>query len=135
MLEILQNFVNVLTAAPTVTAIVGTNIFVGPVDIVMEKQSELLYPQITMFVVSEVQRSNPLNTRDTHVQIDLWSRNSQLEIENLYEAVIAALSYETTNQNTAHIFWQRLGGATDLNEGGTKRTWHRAITFVCWSVK
>ena len=134
MLEILQKIVSVLTANTAVTAIVGTNIFVGPVDITMEKQSELLYPQISMFVVSEVQRSNPLGTRDTHIQIDLWSRNSQLEIENLYEAVIAALSYTTTDQSTAHIFWQRLGGATDLYESD-RRIWHRAVTFVCWSVK
>lgn len=134
MLEILEKIVSVLTSMSAVTNIVGTNIFVGPVDIPMEKQVDLLYPQISMFVVSEVQRSNPLGTRDTHIQIDLWSRNSQLEIETLYEAVIAALSYQISDQSPAHIFWQRLGGATDLYESD-RRIWHRAVTYVCWSIK
>ena len=135
MLEILQKIVGVLTADAGVTALVpATNIFVGPVDVTMEKQAELLYPQINIFTVSEVQRSNPLNTRDTHIQIDIWDRNSQLEIENIYEAVIAALSYQISNQGSAHIFWQRLGSAVDLYESD-RRIWHRAMTYVVWSVK
>lgn len=135
MLEILQKLISVLTANATVTAIVPvTSIMVGPVDVTMEKQDTLIYPQINIFVVSETQRSNPLGTRDTRVQIDLWSRNSQLEIEQMYEAVITALSYQISDQGSAHIFWQRLGGAVDLYESD-RRIWHRAVDYVCWSIK
>lgn len=135
MLEILQKIIAVLTANSTLTAIVpAAQILTGPVDITMEKQAKILYPQINLHVITEVQRSNPLNTRDTQVQIDLWSRNSQLEIEQMYEALVEALKYLTTDQSTAHIFWSRLGGAIDDYEG-SRRIWHRACTFVFWSMK
>ncbi len=135
MLELLQKIIAILTADATLTAIVPTaQILTGPVDIVAETQGSLPYPQVNMHVIAEVQRSNPLGTRDTQIQIDIWSRNSQLEIENIYEEVIKALSYQTTDQSTAHLFWSKLGGAIDDYESD-RRIWHRAVTFVFWSLK
>lgn len=135
MLELLENFIQILTTDAGVTALVpAKDIMVGPVDIVMEKQSELIYPQINLRIISETQRSNPLNTRDTEVGIDIWSRNSQMEIENIYEAVIKALSYETANKGFAHIFWTRLSSSVDVQETD-RRIWHRATTFVAWTLK
>jgi hypothetical protein len=137
MLEILQYIYSVLSADSTLTAIVPVGqILTGPVDITMQTQASLLYPQINIHVVSEVQRSNPLETRDTQIQIDIWSRNSQLEIENIYEQVITDLAYDTANKNTAHIFWSRLAGSVDVYEtGGTRRVWHRSMTFSFWTLK
>ena len=123
-----------MKATSAVTSIVGTNIFTGPVDITMETQSELLYPSIVLSQVSEAVRTVPQNARDTTIQLDIWSRNSQLEIENIYEAVLAALNYQSGDQSTAHIFWQRLGGAVDLFESD-RRVWHRSCTFTIWSIK
>lgn len=134
MLEIFQKMVATLQAASAVTSIVGTNIYTGPVDIPMENQDSLLYPSVVLSQVTEVQRTVPLGARDTQVQIDLWSRNSQLELENLYEAVIAALSFQSGDQSSAHIFWQRLGGAVDLFESD-RRIWHRSCTYTVWSIK
>lgn len=135
MLEIFQNFYSILSSDATLTAIVpATNILTGPVDITMESQSSLLYPQINLWQVSELQRSNPLNTRDTQVQMDIWSRNSQLEIETIYERIIALLSYEIANQGSAHIFWTRLDGGSDHYEAA-RRIWHRPVTFRVWSMK
>lgn len=134
MLEIFQNFYGTLSNDTQLTNIVGSNIFTGPVDIIMEKQSDLLYPQINLWQVGEIQRSNPLNTRDTQVQMDIWSRNSQLELETIYERIIALLSYETADQSTAHIFWSRLDGGVDHYESD-RRIWHRAVTFRVWSMK
>ena len=135
MLELLEKIVSTLIAAAPVGGVVpSTSIFTGPVDLVFETQGELLYPMITIHVVSEVQRSNPLNTRDTQIQIDILSRNSQLELENVYEGLISALSYLSGNQSTAHIFWSRLGGAVDDYEAD-RRIWHRACSFVFWSIK
>ena len=135
MLEILQKFVTVLKNDATLTAIVpANNIMVGPVDIVMEKQAELLYPSINLSIISEVQRSIPTGARDTQVSIDIWSRNSQLEAENIYERVIALLQYMIADQGSAHIFWDRLGGAVDLFETD-RRVWHKATTFTTWSMK
>lgn len=135
MLEIFEKIIAILTSDATLNAIVPTtNIFTGPVDQTMESQKSLLYPSIVLSVTTESSRSIPTNARDTHLQLDIWSRNSQLELETIYERVIVLLNYLSGNQDTAHIFWQRLGGATDLLESD-RRTWHRAVTFVCWSMK
>jgi hypothetical protein len=135
MLEILQNLIAVFKANAPLTAIVPTaNILVGPVDIVTETQAGLILPQINLRVVSEFSRSVPSNTRDTSVQIDIWSRNSQLEIEQIYEIIVPLLNYTSPTQGTAKVFWERLGGAVDQYEGD-RRIWHRATTFVFWSQK
>lgn len=134
MTEILQKIVSVLVAAAPIGAVASTNIYTGPGDFIFETQSELVYPLINIHVVSEVQQSNPLNTRETQIQLDIFSRNSQLELQNAYEAVIAALKYLTVDQSTAHIFWSRLDGAVD-NYEADRRIWHRACTFRFWTLK
>lgn len=135
MLEIFQKMITLLTGDSTLTAIVpSASITVGPVDITMEKQSELRYPSIVLSQVSEAVRTVPQNARDTQVQLDIWSRKSQLEVETIYERVLELINYQSGDQSTAHVFWQRLGGAVDLFEQD-RRVWHRACTFQVWSMK
>jgi hypothetical protein len=135
MLEILQNMISVLTGDATLISLVpATNILVGPVDIVTEAQLGLILPQVNLQTVSEVSRSVPSNTRDTDIQIDIWSRVSQLEIENIYERIITLLNYTSPVQGSAKIFWERLGGAVDQYEGD-RRIWHRAMTYRVWAIK
>jgi hypothetical protein len=135
MIELFTKFITLLTTNVALIAIVPVaNIFTGAVDVTMEKQIELLYPSIVLSQVSEVQRSVPQGARDTQIQIDIWSRNSQLEVENIYEAMITALSYQSGDSGSAHLFWDRLGGAVDQFESD-RRVWHRATTWVIWSIK
>ncbi len=135
MLEIFESFISILTGDATLKQTVPVaNILTGPADILQEQQSTLLAPAIILSQVSEVMRSVPLNTRDTMVQLDIFSRNSQLELETIYERVLLLLNYDSGNQNTAHIFWQRLGGAVDQFESD-RRIWHRSCTFTVWSIK
>lgn len=135
MLEIFQKIISTLTGDATLTTTVpANNILVGPVDILQEKQTDLLYPSVIISQVSETVRSVPLNTRDTQIQVDIWSRNSQLEVETIYERVLTLLNYLAADQSTAHIYWQRLGGAADLFESD-RRIWHRSTTFTVWSIK
>ncbi len=135
MLEIITQIVNTLKGDATLTAIIpATNIMVGPIDVTVEKESELLMPQINIHMVSESSRSVPPNTRDTQIQIDIWSRDSQLEVVNAYERIMALLTYFSADQSTAHIFWERLGSAVDQYESD-RRIFHRACTFQVWSQK
>jgi hypothetical protein len=141
MTELLELIVGILTADTTLTAIVpAANILVGPVDMVQEKQPQalsptaLLYPQININISSESQRTVPVSARDTMIQIDIWSNNSQLELQNIYERVITLLSYQIANQGTAHIFWLRLAGAMDMNETD-RRIWHKVMNYISWSLK
>ena len=96
----------------------------------------MLLPQINIHVVNESQRTVPVNTRDSMIQVDIWTRNNALEMETIYERVIQLLSYQTANieSNTAHVFWQKLSGGVDVPETD-RRIWHKAMTFVVWSVK
>lgn len=135
MLEILTSIISVLTGDATLTAIVpATSIMTGPVDIVTETNTGLIQPQINVHVVSEVSRSVPSTTRDTLIQIDIWSRTSMLEVVNIYERVITLLNYTSPVSGSAKIFWERLGGAVDQYESD-RRVWHRAITYNVWSAK
>ncbi len=142
MLEIFQYILQLLLADPVLVALVTTvqnnqtsvNIFTGPVDVAMEKQDSLLYPSIVLSLVGEVVRTVPQGARDTQIQLDIWSRNSQLEIETIYEQVLQDLNFMSANEGSAHIFWQRLGGAVDLFESD-RRIWHRSCTFTVWGIK
>ncbi len=135
MLEIFKKLISVLTTDATLTALVpANNIYTGRADIVMEKQNTLNYPSVVLTLVSEAVRSVPTNARDTMVQLDIWSRNSQLEIENIYERILTDLDYLSGDQNSAHIWWQILRGAVDLFETD-RAVWHRSCSFTLWSIK
>lgn len=135
MLEILQWIITQMTADTTLTTMVpAANIFTGPVDVLIESQPELHMPMIVLSTVSEMQRTVPQGARDTIIQMDLWSRTSQMEIEQIYEEILSLLSFQIANQGQAHIFWDRLGGATDMFEED-RRIWHRAVSFTFWSIK
>lgn len=135
MLEILSYMVAQMRADAALTAMVPTdNMFTGKPDVLIETQPELSMPMVVLWTVSEVQRTVPQGARDTHVQIDVWSRTSQLEVENIYEELVSLFSYKIADQSSAHIFWDRLEGAVDLVESD-RAIWHKAVTVVFWSVK
>lgn len=134
MLTLLQKIISILIADATLTAMVpASQIFTGPVDVATEKQAELLFPQINVHIVNESQRTVPRNVRDTMVQIDIWSRTDLLETINIYERIITILGYQTVDQGTDHIFWDRLGGAVDQYESD-RRIFHRSMTLQCWTM-
>jgi hypothetical protein len=133
MQEIIQKIIAILIGDATLTAIVpAKNILVGPVDITVEK--DLLDPQINVHVVSESLRTVPSNVRDTMIQLDIWSRNSQLEVSTIYERILTLLDYQSGDQGAGHLFWERVGSAVDLYESD-RRVFHRACTFQVWSQK
>lgn len=136
MIEILENILSILTGDATLTAMVpAANIFTGPVEIVQEAQSDLKYPQINLSIVSESTRSVPNNSRDTMVQLSIFSNTSMIEAVNIYERVLTLLEYSmTTIDTTAIIWWLKISGMQDQFESD-RRIWHRAVTLVCWSQK
>ena len=132
MLNTLIKMVNVLKADATLTAIVpATQMFVGPVDVTEEAQSSLLLPQINLTMIGESSRTVP-PVRDTRIQLDIWTRNSQLELETIYERIVTLLNYVIADQGSTHIYWQRLESAVDQYEGD-RRVWHRACDFTVWN--
>lgn len=135
MEEIIQYFISILTTDAPLNAIIpAKNIFTGPVDVTTEAQAQLLLPQINIHIASESQRTVPQFARDTVLQLDIWSRNSQIEVEQVYERILVILSYQIANEGSAHIFWQRLGSGTDMYESD-RRIFHKAMSFQVWSIK
>jgi hypothetical protein len=133
MINVTEKIVNILTNDSQLNNIVpAKNIFVGPTDIVEEKQNGLFLPQINIHLISEISRTVPSNTRDVIYQIDIWTRNNQLELDTIYERVLDLLNYLNTDYNTSHIFWQRLSSSDDLYESD-RRIWHRAVRFTVWA--
>ena len=134
----MQNIISLLVNDAALQAIPAPNtlrIFTGPVDIIQQTQASLNYPVIILEQVSEVSRTVPINTRDTQIQLDIISRNSQFELEQLYEEVLNVLNYGFGSMSGGtHLYWERLSGAVDMNESD-RRIWRRVLTFTCWSIK
>jgi hypothetical protein len=130
-----DKIIAVLIADSTLTSIVPSkNIMAGPVDITVGLNSDTLMPQINIFTISEMSNTVPLNTRETSIQLDIWSRNGQLEVVNVYERILTLLNYLSADQGSAHIFWEKMGSAVDLYESD-RRIFHRACTFRIWGFK
>jgi len=134
MLSTEKKFISVLTSDATLNAIVpAANISVGPVDMVIELQSELRMPHINIHLVSENEATVPLGARETQYQLDIWSRTSQLEVETIYERVLTLLSFTSYDSENSHTFWERAQSVVDEYESDM-RVFHRAITFQVWAM-
>lgn len=134
MLNICNKIVSTLISDPTLTAIVPTtSISVGPLDVVVQSQASILMPQINIHPISETVRTVPLNTKDTRVQMDIWSRNNEMEAQTIYERVIVLLDFQMYDQGGSHIYWQRLGGLSSTYDTEV-RLWHYSADFVFWSL-
>lgn len=133
MLDLAISTINYLKTNASVTALVNANsITTGPVDQIIEKQGQIIMPQIVVNDVSEVVNTVPLNTRQSRLQISCWSRTSELESLQIYEAILAVLDFQSNNTNTTHIFWQRLGGYNKAYDA-RMRLWNTAGDFIVWS--
>ena len=133
MTEILEKIISILTSDATLVAMVPVaHIFTGPIDVTVEK--DLLDPQINIHLISEAFRTVPSRVRDTNIQIDIWSRTSQLIVSNIYERLLVLLEYLTVDQGSGHVFWDITTGAVDLYESD-RRVFHRAVTLDFWSQK
>jgi len=133
MLNLAVSTINYLKGDAGVTALVAPKaITTGPVDVVIEKQNQILMPQIVVNDISEVTNTVPLNTRESRIQISCWSRTSQLEALKIYEAVVNALNYKSNDTNNTHIFWQRVGGYSKSYDS-RMRLWNVSADFLVWS--
>jgi hypothetical protein len=134
MLNICNKFITLLTTnAPLVAIVPASSISIGPVDIVQETQASLQMPQINIRPISEVVATVPRNTKQTRLQLDIWSRNSEMEAQNIYEQILTILDFQSYDQSTSHIWWQRLGGLSSSYETDV-RLWHYSADFLIWSL-
>jgi hypothetical protein len=138
MLDILQFMLGKLTGDAALAALMNTDlpittIYTGPVDLVKQTQASLKFPLMTLTATSETFRTVPLGARDSRVSVDIWSRNSELEIEQIYERICTLLNFQEGDKNSTWVAWQRGGGLSSQYESDA-RLWHFTADFITWSV-
>ncbi len=138
MLDVLEKEIALITSDSTLATFMNTStpnrkIFTGPVDIVKEMQGTLGFPLMNLIAISESFRTIPQGARDSRIQIDIWSRNSELEVQNIYERIQTLLNFQSGDINTSHVFWQRSSGMSSDYETDV-RLWHWSCDFVVWSI-
>jgi hypothetical protein len=141
MLNINENLVNQLKNDSTLASLMNTtvpnlSIFSGAVDVVKQLQKELGFPLIEMHTISESVRTVPLNVKDTMVQLDIWSRVSELQVQQIYERVMILLNFQSTittgSINGTTIEWQRSNGAVE-DYSSEIRLWKISMDLKTWS--
>ena len=139
LLDIEQWIVNILTSDSQLVSLLSAaglngknNILFGNVDVPVETQQDLIYPQVNIHLVSESVRTVPLGAMDIRLQIDIFSRNDQIEVENIYSRILQLLNFTDTSYGTTKLFWCRLSEATDMYETSA-RIWHRSFDFTFWA--
>ena len=138
MLDLQKSVISLIINDSALAVLMGTtvpnkNIFTGPVDIVMEKQSELRFPMIVIRVISESFRTVPKGATDSRLQLDIWSKTSELAVGQLYERVFQILNFKSADQGSTHIFWQRGEGLSEdfVTE---MRLWNWHADLIAWSL-
>lgn len=141
MLNISANIVKQLNSDPILAGLMGASIpnksiYVGAIDIVKQLQVELGFPVIEMHTISESVRTVPLNVKDTMVQLDIWSRVSELQVQQIYEQVLKLLNFQSTittgSVNGTTIEWQRSSGAVE-DYSSEIRLWKISVDLKIWS--
>jgi len=137
MIAQLQNIVSVLSTDSTLAGLMSTTvpnkaIYVGDVDIVREQQKTFQYPLLVLHTISDSFERLPLGARETVIQLDVYSRNNEMEAINIYEEIGNVLSYSNATQGGTMIWWQRVTDGHDQSET-EMRIWHIPVTLKVWS--
>lgn len=140
MLNLVINIIDTLKNDPTIASFVGNRVYPQGVDIFPEatanpaQGTSAAFPLITIHTVSEITRTVPLGERETLMQISVWSRLGQLQVEQISERALTVLNFQQfhTGMGTTVLRWQREDAGVDQYESD-RRIWHKAITFRAWA--
>lgn len=137
MIAILENIVPRLTQDATLATLMGQSIpnkliYVGDVDIVQETQKSFQYPMILIHTTHDEFSRLPLGARETHLQFDVMSKTSELQVIQIYEQMCQDLLYVSGFQGNSFIWWSRPTSATDISES-EMRVWHIRAEAHFWN--
>ncbi len=141
MLQLVENIINTLLADSTIKQYVNNRIYPNGVDIYPEaiappegQTPSAQFPMIAIHTVSEITRTVPLGHRETVIQVSIFSRLSQLEVEEIAEQILSLLNFQNfyNGYGNTILFWQRQDSGIDLFESD-RRIWHKALSFRAWA--
>jgi hypothetical protein len=93
-------------------------------------------PAITFSDVGITLLSVPRGMHVGRFQLDIWSKISALENENIYARLAQVLNYQndltTTTTFSGNLWWIREEMATDTIESN-RRLWRKIITYKIWA--
>lgn len=140
MLAFKSWLVDVVINDPTMQGYIPTsgqtgkyNIFPVDVDVAPED-----FPCITYQDVANIILTVPAGNHVGEIQLNIWSTNSALETENIYERLAQLLNL--TNQLTSPqaptgtLWWIKEIDSKDFHTP-SRRIWHKALTLKYWYLK
>jgi hypothetical protein len=129
MLAVYENVINTIKNDSIIQSFVSDRVYPEGVDINPE-----VLPMVTVHHISEIVHTVPRNDRMIQMQVSIWSKLSELEVEQIAERVEDLLNFQTfdTGYGSAIQRWQRMDTGADLFESD-RRIWHKALTFRIWA--
>ncbi len=107
----------------------NVNVFPRDVDLQPEQ-----FPCITYSDAGVTLLSAPRGMHVGILQLDIWSTNSALEVENIYERLGQLLNYRdsTTQSLSGILWWFREERAMDMHTP-SRRLWHKVVDYKFWA--
>lgn len=134
MRRVKQFIIQKLLDDATINGYVGRRVYPSQRDITPE-----ILPAITVTQVSGGHRTVPSRARDMLMQVDIWSINNFLEVENIYERVTTLLNSPVTatsvlalTGDNEQIYWVREDSSVDVPDE-TRNLFHKAVTLRVWA--
>jgi hypothetical protein len=106
------------------------NVYPGGVDLAPEQ-----FPAVTFFEAGSTMLSRPQGMRVGMLQVDIWSINTALEVENIYTRLAQLFNFQDSTTNTfsnGKLYWLREQSVKDMSEPG-RRLWRKMVNLKYWA--
>ena len=111
----------------------GYNVYPMDVDITPENLPAITYADIGITVTSV-----PKGMHIGSIQLDIWSKTSALELEQIYDRLQVVLNFQHSQTASVSIsgtlWWLRENGARDLHTP-SRRIWRKSVDLKFWANK
>jgi hypothetical protein len=112
----------------TIQSYVGKNVYPAGIDIAPEKM-----PCITFFEVGTTILSVPRGMNIGLLQVDIWSRKGEIEVENIETRISQLLNYRDSSQDTfdGTLWWCRKQSVREeMTED--RKLFRKSIDYKFW---
>ena len=121
-------FVNKMLNDTTIAGYVGKNVYPAGIDIAPERM-----PCITFFEVGTTILSVPRGMNIGILQVDIWSKTGEIEVENIETRISQLMNFRDSSQDTftGILWWCRKQSVRETFEADRK-IFHKSIDYKFW---
>lgn len=129
MLNFKTYFVNKMLNDSTIAGYVGKNIYPAGIDIAPEK-----FPCITFFEVGTTITAVPRGMNIGILQVDIWSKNGEIEVENIETRISQLMNFRDSSQDTftGTLWWCRKNSVRE-NFEQDRKLWNKSVDYRFWA--